>query len=275
MVKITDYNREVTDVDYQNVKENNDPLKYNIISVYIEKLRLNISFDNLNTRNILCLNQDFLVFDVEKEYREQFWFYFGFTLFAFLLSLTPLLAKKTNEEIPLLIWSFYFVMISLLIGQIYFFCRMPKKEFIFNRNHGLLTFPDRGRRSNNTMKFNIVKWSTYRPDHPNQSSNLSYLIVRSPKTYFYAYTSMAYFDTPEIDKSDMFLHGNSDKMTLFAWYMDKNRPLPPGTAFDPYRQKDFERRKAEGFPIPLYDASIETPEATPEQQAERLMIGGW
>ncbi|SNR14447.1 hypothetical protein [Tenacibaculum jejuense] len=63
--------------------------------------------------------------------------------------------------------------------------------------------------------------------------------------------------------------------SLYVWYMDKNRPLPPGTAFDPYRQKDFERRKKLGFPRPLYPSNIPTPEATPEQQKERLIIGGW
>ncbi len=57
--------------------------------------------------------------------------------------------------------------------------------------------------------------------------------------------------------------------SFYVWYMDKNRPLPPGTAFDPYRQADFERRKAEGFPKPLYKSFIPTPEATPEQQSER------
>lgn len=55
-----------------------------------------------------------------------------------------------------------------------------------------------------------------------------------------------------------------------VWYMDKNRPLPPGTDFDAYREKDFERRKAEGFPPPLYySTGILTPEATPAQQLER------
>ena len=54
--------------------------------------------------------------------------------------------------------------------------------------------------------------------------------------------------------------------------MDKNRPLPPGTAFDPYRQKDFERRKAAGFPKPLYSSDIPTPEFTKEQQQEREKI---
>ena len=50
---------------------------------------------------------------------------------------------------------------------------------------------------------------------------------------------------------------------------DKNRPLPPGREFDPFRQADFERRKSEGFPPPMYLSHIPTPEATAEQHAER------
>lgn len=57
--------------------------------------------------------------------------------------------------------------------------------------------------------------------------------------------------------------------SFLLWYMDKNRPLPPGESFDPYREKDFLRRRAEGFPPPLYRSYIPTPEVTPAQQAER------
>ncbi len=60
-----------------------------------------------------------------------------------------------------------------------------------------------------------------------------------------------------------------DAWARYVWFMDKNRPLPPGTAFDPYREKDFQRRKAEGFPPPLYPSLVPTPEATPKQQKER------
>ncbi len=66
-----------------------------------------------------------------------------------------------------------------------------------------------------------------------------------------------------------------NEWSLYVWYMDKNRPLPPGTAFDAYRQKDFERRKALGFPKPLYPSNVPTPEATEAQQRERLRIGRW
>lgn len=66
-----------------------------------------------------------------------------------------------------------------------------------------------------------------------------------------------------------------DELSFILWYMDKNRPLPPGDAFDEFRERDYERRKAEGFPKPLCKSSISTPEATPEQRKERKRIGGW
>ena len=66
-----------------------------------------------------------------------------------------------------------------------------------------------------------------------------------------------------------------ERISFITWYMDRNRPLPPGTYYDRFREKDFERRKKEGFPKPLYPSDIPTPEHTPEQQAERERIGGW
>lgn len=57
--------------------------------------------------------------------------------------------------------------------------------------------------------------------------------------------------------------------SFYIWYLDKNRPLPPGELLDPYREEDFQRRKAEGFPPPLFCSCIPTPEANSEQQAER------
>jgi hypothetical protein len=55
-------------------------------------------------------------------------------------------------------------------------------------------------------------------------------------------------------------------LATFEWwswyvqYMDKNRPLPNGTLLSAYRQKDYERRKAEGFPEPLYLSKVNIPE---------------
>lgn len=48
--------------------------------------------------------------------------------------------------------------------------------------------------------------------------------------------------------------------SFWIWYMDRNRPLPPSEALDPYREKDYLRREKEGFPEPLHPSLIETPE---------------
>ena len=66
-----------------------------------------------------------------------------------------------------------------------------------------------------------------------------------------------------------------DDLSFYVWYMDKNRPLPPGDVFDEFRERDFQHRKAEGFSKPLYPSKIETPKVTKEQQAERKRIGVW
>ncbi|MCR1023346.1 hypothetical protein NQT66_00905 [Cellulophaga baltica] len=63
--------------------------------------------------------------------------------------------------------------------------------------------------------------------------------------------------------------------SFMVWYMDKNRPLPLGTAFNEYRLQDFERRKAEGFSKPLFPGTFHTPERTPSQHRQRKEIGGW
>ncbi len=46
---------------------------------------------------------------------------------------------------------------------------------------------------------------------------------------------------------------NNDWWSFYVWYMDRNRPLPHGTIFDAYRERDFKRREAQGFPKPLYE----------------------
>ena len=106
--------------------------------------------------------------------------------------------------------------------------------------------------------FGLIK---YRNSSPGVISG--YLVLRSSKT------------KPRVEGKLTSDNDINDYWNFTIWYMDKNRPLPPGTAFDPYRQKDFERRKAEGFPKPLYPSSITTNEATKEQQKERERISGW
>jgi hypothetical protein len=60
--------------------------------------------------------------------------------------------------------------------------------------------------------------------------------------------------------------------SFYTWYMDNNRPLPPGSAFDHCREREFEQRKAKGFPLPEFFSYVPTPEANPSFQAEREKV---
>ncbi len=143
------------------------------------------------------------------------------------------------------------------------FVKKNYKIFELNRLEGLVTYPDNFFRPPLKGKFKdlkVVIAITGSIDGYVDREYLKFVNTFKPRKIDLLYT---FYGDPKKDWS------------LYVWYMDKNRPLPPGTAFDPYRQKDFERRKNEGFPRPLYPSNIPTPEVTPEQQQERERIGGW
>ena len=159
----------------------------------------------------------------------------------------------------------FFITVSLIsiIGFLFFliyYYTMPKKEVIYNRKDGLVTYPGFMWHPNVTMPVDVVRFIVSSPTI--QGGNAFQLnIMRPDKLYsrceaFFAYD--CYKD-----------------LSFLLWYMDKNRPLPPGDAFDPYRERDYERRKAAGFPKPLFPCDFDTKEATEAQQKERERIGGW
>ncbi len=178
-------------------------------------------------------------------------------LFFIYLYLTP--SDKDNGDYIL----FYLITFLSFLGFLFFatyYFTMPTKELIFNRADGLVTFPGFMWHKNITMPIHKMMFSM---SSPSTQGGGAYMlqIVRPDRTYslyLCSYGLSCYED-----------------LSFFLWYMDKNRPLPTGEGFDPCRLQDYERRKSEGFPKPLFPCSFETPEATLEQQAERERIGGW
>ena len=155
------------------------------------------------------------------------------------------------------VFAIIFLSIIILFFIIYSITQ-PKKEQILNRKDGLITMTGFFWQKNITMSFSDVIF-VFSTEGQDLGGNFQLMALR-----------------PTMG-TDMFeLTGDSYiTMSFITWYMDKNRPLPPGTAFDRFRTQDFERRKAERFPKPLYPSNIKTPEATKSQQAERNRIGGW
>ena len=155
------------------------------------------------------------------------------------------------------------VMILLLlvsgIAIVYFLYKIYLNEslhIVLDRQNGLMSFektPDDGR--NTPYPFNEVTPFWYGAGGVTGNLRMELLVMPKDRQ------RGGKLEGPDTRCSRLW--------SFYVWYMDKNRPLPPGSAFDPYRQADFERRKAEGFPKPLYRSHIPTPEATPEQQAER------
>lgn len=183
----------------------------------------------------------------------------GAFLLLFLFSMFLILSPSDEKVGLFMILATLFFFLGFSFFAIYYYT-MPKKELIYNREDGKVTFPGFMWYKNITMSIDKVLFSMSSPSMQGGGAyNLQ--IVRPDRIYSLFLTS-----TGRICYEDL---------SFILWYMDKNRPLPPGTAFDPYRDKDFKRRKAAGFPKPLFESDFPTPEATQEQQKERELIGGW
>ncbi len=173
-----------------------------------------------------------------------------------ILTILTLVYFFGNDKINLFIIVLYVLSTLFSILHIIYYIKMPKnKEHIFDRKRGAITFPGFFWEPNITMYFEKLK--LFKPSGGTNAIAAPGINILSPKMLRSSFT---------------FSLGtaiSTDDMTLLTWYMDRNRPLPPLERFEPFREKDFERRKAEGFPPPLYPAFFATPEDTPEQQAER------
>ena len=145
-----------------------------------------------------------------------------------------------------------------LLGGGYAFIA-PYEELILNREEGTISIHKPYKKDNIIIPF---------------EEGDAFLDLRGLRTGPYYVLKFSFKDKP-FEGGTLANYYLEEFWEFVVWYMDKNRPLPPGTAFDPYREADFQRRKAEGFPKPLYKSYIPTPEATRRQQLERERIGKW
>ena len=162
-------------------------------------------------------------------------FYLCIGLGGYLLSYFFSLANNADDSFSIFIRICLFLFSTFYI--IYSFTH-PKKILILDRLNGIITFPGFLYGKPITMPFEEVLAQI-------KGRGYGLALLHKNKITFY----------------DVILQYEPLRSWSFmVWYMDKNRPLPPGKVFDPYRQKDYERRKAEGFPEPLYQSWIATPE---------------
>ena len=243
-----DYTRKITHANYHNPEA---------VRKYFHRVPKNIyekppTFDK-GFKKVYLVLEDFLIETDLKDTRWVFIFLLG-GVFLFSVLIHIFSGGDSTDFFYLIEWiAFIFFVIYGLT--------MPKQEAILNRIDGLITFDGFLWQDNITMPFSEVEFC-YSTGGEDLQGAFQLQIMRPNKWVTFA--------IPIFSGKDCY-----EGMSFITWYMDKNRPLPPGELFDPYREADFQRRKAEGFPKPLYPSDIPTPEATPEQQAERERIGGW
>ena len=140
----------------------------------------------------------------------------------------------------------------LLLGYL-----MPVKHKILDRARGLVTYPDWFLWPSHTVPVEDLRanWQ----GTGGASGALGQELVTAPPDSWFPRAISLRMHPGDFAKSWSFI----------LWYMDRNRPLPPGDAFDEFRERDFARRRSEGFPPPLFPSTFATPEATEAQNAER------
>ena len=161
------------------------------------------------------------------------------------LSLISLVSNKDTIEDRTIFSIIFFIIGSFSFLHYY---KYSKKLLVLDRLNGMVTYPGFLFSKPCSVPFDELLASV--ASFANAGASL----------VFYHYNGIT---GTSISAEDYKPSGN---WSFIVWYMDKNRPLPPGEAFDPYRKKDFQRRKAEGFPPPLYPSYIDTPEDSESQK---------
>ena len=194
---------------------------------------------------------------------------YGLPLLAFTVWLGGNLLRFLFELMEYFVWEYFAIALialsvfgACLLGLTYIIIN-PSRRIVFNRLEGTITMP-------------ASKWRW-----------LSKKTVTQPFTEAYFTTGTARssnwigIGVPGSISTFLFLPSRygQEKLRDFSalvWYMDKNRPLPPGAKLDPHREKDYNRRKAEGFPEPLFRSRIDTPEweGADEERKQALALQG-
>ena len=213
------------------------------------------SFDMDKLKDAMVVEVNDKVYREQKSLPREFSWIFCFC-FAFIFM--PIgVFYNTENGIERIVSIIIYIIICVGAGAFPLFA--PYKELILNREEGSISMPCAFKKENVVISFEegdgIVKFTAGGGAAPDV-----YLVFLHKNRKKGGHLS----------HSDIYAFWD-----FVVWYMDKNRPLPPGTAFDPYREADFQRRKAEEFPKPLYKSYIPTPEATRSQQLERERIGKW
>ncbi|MCP3176342.1 hypothetical protein MJO47_04440 [Desulfuromonas sp. KJ2020] len=123
----------------------------------------------------------------------------------------------------------FFPIPAILLSFVYPFKRPKERLLIWDRENGTVTLPPRFWGEHEVVAFKDLKVKKIR--------NIGSFVQ------FHVLAAFRPSDGQPIEFG--LLHDNAKDWAFFCWYMDKTRPLPPGEVFDPYCERDEERRRRE------------------------------
>ncbi len=205
---------------------------------------IDIKKEEMDGEYYIKANDEFFI--MNNDLFGNIYLYIGLALYFFML-LTIAIRLSADKDVGFIFLFFLFSFGTLSIIYNY---TAPVKKIILDRLNGIVTFPNFlwGKPICMPFKDMLVAWSVKNSGINPSGPSLS------------AFHPNGFFST-DIMGADVL-----EDWYFIVWYMDKNRPLPPGTAFDEYREKDYLRRKSEGFPEGLYPCSIHIPEYKPSKK---------
>ncbi len=197
------------------------------------------------------IDDDYLMFDRSPNKRLYLYWGGGFLASFVFFIWYVFFPIKGDEPILLLLIPTIMFLLPAIWQFILAFAQTKEQKVIFDRQRGLVQVPGSFWQRPQLIRFNELH--AVMSMMSRFGGGGMFVVLRKNRTFADKY----------LDNSILmpFFSGRALQLWSFwVWYMDKNRPLPFGEALDPYRQRDYERRKAEGFPEPLYPSLIKTPE---------------
>ncbi len=211
--------------------------------------------DKLSKRQLLQADQDKLILKYTGSY--------DFLIFGFLCSVLYLGLFYFNENNSLKILLSPFGIVGLWLLVLFF--TMPKKYWVFNRRSQIVTVPGRYYKKGHDIPVDEMRIETRMSGSATTGPTRVYPVAIVPSNIVERILKINIISLETLNQAK-----NLYKLwSYYTWYMDENRPLPPGKIFDHCREREFKDRKKRGFPMPMYYSLFPTPEANETFQNER------
>lgn len=203
------------------------------------------------------INEKYLRLEKEKTPHNMWFIIYAITLFFFGLPLFVAWNSTTNI-FPVIILIVSLVLCIIWIGYRHYLDVSNKYPYLceFNRMNGAVTYVnDRKKNKVRTILFTDCQFEIYSVRNRKDSTFYRYYAVLDRQADSHPVVNFLFERAGLVQETmDDIIEFHS----FLQWYMDKNRPLPPGKIFDLYREKDFECRKKEGFQLPLCASLVDT-----------------